>query len=86
MTNAAHLEDAVTRLRAADARIRAAQDRAEGTGDAISKEWLDALTDYTRALAEIAEYALESLREDLQALRTRMVDTGRRPDPELVVP
>lgn len=64
-----HLEDAVTRLKAASYRIDEA--RAKPFTAESQKEWLEALTDFCLALSEVHEYNNESVHEKLHELAAR---------------
>lgn len=70
MTVPKHLEDAATRLKEAEFRIDEAR---QGPVTCESQKlWLEALTDYCRALAEIQAYNNESVHEKLHELAGRM--------------
>lgn len=64
-----HLDDAVTRLKAASYRIDQAREKPL-TAES-QKEWLEALTDFSVALSEIQEYNNESVHEKLHELAAR---------------
>jgi hypothetical protein len=76
-----HLEEAVSRLEEAGLRIEAARDGQPSPEN--TRAWLEALTDYVQALAEVHQYANESIHEKLHALAGRL---GLRPNPPLVQP
>ncbi|MBN1205401.1 MAG: hypothetical protein JXB05_10800 [Myxococcaceae bacterium] len=61
-----HLDEAAARLNAASLRIEAA--RGLPTSTESLRDWLEALTDYARALAELHEYTNESVHEKLHEL------------------
>lgn len=64
-----HLEDAVTRLKAAAFQID--QARAKAPSVESNREWLAALTDYATALSDVLEYNNESVHEKLHELAAR---------------
>lgn len=70
MTVARHLDEAVGRLRQAELRIEAA--RAKPTGPENDREWLEGLSEYVKALADVNEYSTEILREQIEAVQTRL--------------
>jgi hypothetical protein len=65
-----HLEDAVTKLKEAEFRIDEAR-RGPVTCE-NQKLWLEALTDYCLALAEVQSYNNESVHEKLHELAGRV--------------
>lgn len=64
------LESATAKMEEASARIQ--QARAEPASIENLRTWLDALTDYTTALAEIQSYNNESVHEKLHDLAGKM--------------
>ncbi len=70
MTVPRHLEDAAARLKTASARINEAK-RGPITCE-NQQVWLEALTDYCEALAEIHSYNNESVHEKLHELAGRI--------------
>jgi hypothetical protein len=69
MTLAKHLEDATARLREASVRIDEAR-ALPANADSV-RRWLEALTDFCAALADIQTYANESVHEKLHELAAR---------------
>lgn len=65
-----HLDEAAARLTAASLRIEAA--RGQPASIESLHDWLEALTDYARALAELHEFANESIHEKLHELAGRL--------------
>lgn len=70
MTVPKHLEEAAHRLEDASERVELA--RVGPQTDENLRGWLDALTDYVQALAEIHEYTNESIHEKLHELARRL--------------
>ena len=64
-----HLEEAVGRLKDASSQIDALREKPI-TLESV-KEWLVALTDYSKALSDIQEYNNESIHEKLHELAAR---------------
>ena len=64
-----HLEEAAQRLEQASARIEAAREKPSNVESLA--EWLAALTDFTRALADIHSFNNESLHEKVQEISRR---------------
>lgn len=69
MSLASHVEDAVVRLKEAQARIVEA--RAKPATSETTQEWLEALSDFALALADIQTFNNESVHEKLHELRGR---------------
>lgn len=65
-----HLDEAVSRLD--DARLRIEACRERPTELKVLRDWMEALTDYVRTLAEIHEYTNESVHEKLHSLGRRV--------------
>lgn len=70
MTVPKHLESAAAKLKEAEHRIEEAR-RGSATPDS-QRLWLEALTDYCMALAEIQAYNNESVHEKLHELAGRV--------------
>ncbi len=70
MTVPRHLEDAAARLKAASTRIHEAK-RGPITCE-NQQVWLEALTDYCEALAEVQTFGNESVHEKLHELAGRI--------------
>lgn len=70
MTVPKHLEDAVDRLKEAEFRIDEARQGPVTCEN--QKVWLEALTDYCRALSEVQAYCNESIHEKLHELAARI--------------
>lgn len=64
-----HVDDAVERMRIAQERIAIAREKPSSVKS--QAEWLEALTDFVTTLAEIQEYANESLVESLSDIGQR---------------
>ena len=64
-----HLDDAVTRMKAASAQIDAA--RAKPASIGTLQQWLAALTDFCLALSDIHAFTNESVHEKLHELAGR---------------
>lgn len=65
-----HLDEAVSRLKAASARIELA--RQKPFTHEVQQEWLIALTDLSYALCDIQEFNNESVHEKLHELAARI--------------
>jgi hypothetical protein len=70
MTVPKHLETAVAKLKEAEFRIDEARQGAVTCEN--QKLWLEALTDYSQALAEVQAYCNESIHEKLHELAGRI--------------
>jgi hypothetical protein len=79
-----HLDGAVEKLRDASLRIDAA--RASTPSLESLREWLEALTDYARALTEAHEYSNESVHEKLHGLASVMGLKDRKEFPHPAIP
>ena len=70
MTLAKHVEDATIRLKEAAFRIDEARTKALTLESA--REWLEALTEFATALADVQMFNNESVHEKLHELRGRL--------------
>lgn len=70
MTLSRHLNDAADRLKGAAARIETA--RAKPPSLESLREWLEATSDFSLALADVHAFANESVHEKLHELASRL--------------
>jgi transposase len=70
-----HMEEAAAKLSAASARIDAARHRPPTSDHLV--DWLEGLTDYTRALAELQDLNTEAMQETLQEIERRQHQISR---------
>lgn len=64
-----HLDDAVGKLKDATARVERCQ--AQPTSPALLRDWIEALTDFCFALADVHTFSNESVHEKLHELAER---------------
>lgn len=65
-----HLEEAVSRLEKAAARVELVREKPASLEN--HRQWLEALTEFVFALSEIHEYTNESIHEKLHELTARV--------------